>query len=69
MVVTKVGTTNPKVAWVAGVGASSGLGAAVARRFAKEGFTVAITGRTVERLRAVAAEINDNGGVAHALSR
>ncbi|MEX0627545.1 MAG: SDR family NAD(P)-dependent oxidoreductase [Cucumibacter sp.] len=44
-----------QVAWV--VGASSGIGAAVARRLAAEGFSVAISARRAERLAAMAAEI------------
>jgi len=60
--------TKPAVAWIAGVGASAGLGAAIARCFAKEGLTVALTGRSAERVRAVAAEIAAEGGRrAHAL--
>ena len=59
--------TEPAVAWIAGVGASAGLGAAVARRFAKEGLIVALTGRSAERVRAVAAEIAAGGGRARAL--
>jgi NAD(P)-dependent dehydrogenase (short-subunit alcohol dehydrogenase family) len=59
--------TRPAVAWIAGVGASAGLGAAVARRFAKGGFRVALTGRSAERVRAVAAEISAAGARAHAL--
>jgi NAD(P)-dependent dehydrogenase (short-subunit alcohol dehydrogenase family) len=55
------------VAWVAGVGASAGLGAAVARRFAREGLVVALTGRTSDRLRSVADEINGAGGSAVSL--
>jgi NAD(P)-dependent dehydrogenase (short-subunit alcohol dehydrogenase family) len=55
------------VAWIAGVGASAGLGAAVARRFSQGGFTVAVTGRTAERVESIAAEIRSAGGVAHAL--
>jgi NAD(P)-dependent dehydrogenase (short-subunit alcohol dehydrogenase family) len=55
------------VAWIAGVGASAGLGAAVARRYAKAGLTVALSGRTSERIEAVAAEIRKAGGRAHAL--
>jgi NAD(P)-dependent dehydrogenase (short-subunit alcohol dehydrogenase family) len=44
------------------------LGAAIARCFAKEGLTVALTGRSAERVRAVAAEIAAEGGRrAHAL--
>jgi NAD(P)-dependent dehydrogenase (short-subunit alcohol dehydrogenase family) len=55
------------VAWIAGVGASAGLGAAAARRFARAGLAVTLTGRNVERIRAVAAEIAAAGGRAHAL--
>jgi len=55
------------VVWVVGVGASAGLGAAVARRFAKEGHTVALTGRTGERVEKVAREIVEGGGKALAL--
>jgi NAD(P)-dependent dehydrogenase (short-subunit alcohol dehydrogenase family) len=55
------------VAWVVGVGASAGLGAAVARRFARGGLMVAMTGRNEDRLRAVEAEIAAAGGQARAL--
>jgi NAD(P)-dependent dehydrogenase (short-subunit alcohol dehydrogenase family) len=55
------------VAWVAGVGASRGNGAAVARRFAREGLQVAITGRSSESLHAIAAEIDAAGGRAIAV--
>ncbi len=64
-------TVGPKVdgvAWIAGVGVSAGLGAAVARRFAREGLAVALTGRTAERLESVAAEIRSAGGRAHVLA-
>jgi len=60
----KTAEKSPEVAWVAGVGASSGLGAAVARRFARGGLTVVVSGRTAERLDAVVAEIRAAGGVA-----
>jgi NAD(P)-dependent dehydrogenase (short-subunit alcohol dehydrogenase family) len=50
------------VAWVIGVGASRGTGAAVARRFAREGFTVAVTGRSAGSVRAIADEIKADGG-------
>ena len=63
---TSVNST-PAVSWIVGVGASAGLGAALGRRFAKEGLTVALTGRNADRLRSVAAEINHAGGRAHAL--
>jgi NAD(P)-dependent dehydrogenase (short-subunit alcohol dehydrogenase family) len=59
--------SSKPVAWIAGVGASAGLGAAVARRFAKEGFAVALTGRTASRVKALADEIRAAGGDAHAL--
>ena len=45
-----------------GVGAKSGLGAALARRFAREGLRVTIAGRTPERLLAVAEQIVAPGG-------
>ena len=59
--------SSPNVAWIAGVGASAGLGAALARRFAKGGLLVALTGRISERMQAVSAEIVAAGGRAHAL--
>jgi NAD(P)-dependent dehydrogenase (short-subunit alcohol dehydrogenase family) len=54
--------SGPGLAWVAGVSASAGLGAAAARRFAKAGLTVALTGRSDERVRKVADEIAAEGG-------
>jgi NAD(P)-dependent dehydrogenase (short-subunit alcohol dehydrogenase family) len=57
----------PTVAWIAGVGASAGLGAALARRFAAGGLLVAVTGRRAERVQALAAAIVAAGGQAHAL--
>jgi NAD(P)-dependent dehydrogenase (short-subunit alcohol dehydrogenase family) len=63
-----LGIEQKRVAWIAGVGASAGLGAALARRFAREGLTVALTGRTSARVEAVAAEIQESGGVAYALA-
>jgi NAD(P)-dependent dehydrogenase (short-subunit alcohol dehydrogenase family) len=56
-----------RLAWIAGVGASAGLGAALARRFSSEGLTVAVTGRSHERLDAVVGEIRAAGGHAIAL--
>ena len=56
------------VAWVAGVGASAGLGAALARRHARGGLAVAITGRSADRLEAVAEEIRAAGHRAHAVA-
>ncbi len=50
-------------ALVIGVGAQSGLGAGLARRFAREGLRVTISGRTPGRLEPVAAQIVADGGV------
>src|SRR5262245_23907950 len=43
-------------------GASSGIGAALARRLAAEGITVALTARREDALRTVAEEIQAAGG-------
>ncbi|HML29813.1 MAG TPA: SDR family NAD(P)-dependent oxidoreductase [Hyphomicrobium sp.] len=51
-----------RTALVVGVGSKSGLGAALARRFAREGLSVAIAGRNSEHLKAVAAEIRAKRG-------
>lgn len=50
------------VAWIAGVGPTQGLGAALGRRFARTGRTVFLTGRTPERLAEVVARIEAAGG-------
>jgi short-subunit dehydrogenase len=47
---------------IVGVGAETGLGAGLARRFAREGLRVVVAGRTEERLRAAAASIRSAGG-------
>jgi NAD(P)-dependent dehydrogenase (short-subunit alcohol dehydrogenase family) len=49
---------------VVGVGASAGLGAALCRRFGREGLHVFPAGRSPERLEAVAAEVRGAGGAA-----
>ncbi len=51
---------------VIGVGAETGLGAALARRFAQEGLRVTIASRTPERLRVVAEQIAAAGGAVSA---
>jgi NADP-dependent 3-hydroxy acid dehydrogenase YdfG len=47
-------------------GASSGIGAAIARAFGSQGFAVALGARRTDRLAAVAREIEDAGGRAFA---
>ncbi len=49
---------------VVGVGASRGLGAALARRFAREGHPVVLAGRTATRLEEIAAEVRAIGPAA-----
>ena len=49
---------------VVGVGASQGLGAAIARRFARCGYPVAIAGRTPAKVEAVLAELKAEGAEA-----
>src|SRR5580700_10909974 len=55
-------TAESSIAWVAGVGGQAGLGAATARRFASAGLTVAITGRTAEKIQLVTDAIRSAGG-------
>ncbi|MDP8948003.1 MAG: SDR family NAD(P)-dependent oxidoreductase [Actinomycetota bacterium] len=57
---------NGKVAAILGVG--PGLGAAVARRFASEGFAVALMARSNESVAGVREEIEGNGGTALCVS-
>jgi NAD(P)-dependent dehydrogenase (short-subunit alcohol dehydrogenase family) len=54
-------------ALIVGVGASRGLGAALARRFARGGHDVVVAGRTAQKVEAVAASIRDAGGKATAV--
>jgi len=48
-------------------GASSGMGAAIARRFADEGCRVVVSARRADRLHALAYEITSRGGEALAV--
>ncbi len=59
--------TQVKSALVVGVGASRGLGAALARRFSREGLHVVVAGRTAEKVEKVASEIRAAGGSAQAV--
>jgi NAD(P)-dependent dehydrogenase (short-subunit alcohol dehydrogenase family) len=54
--------TKGATALVVGVGARQGLGAASARRFARDGYHVVIAGRTGEKLKQVAEEIASSAG-------
>ncbi|MBW2724582.1 MAG: SDR family NAD(P)-dependent oxidoreductase [Deltaproteobacteria bacterium] len=56
------------VAVVVGVGQSQGLGAAIARRTAREGLHTFIAGRTEERLETIVKEIEAQGGKATAVA-
>ena len=49
-------------ALVIGVGAERGLGAALAKRFAREGHHVIVAGRTLDKIETVAATIVAEGG-------
>lgn len=53
-----------KIAVVTGAG--TGIGAAIAQRFAADGATVCVTGRKLEQVEAVAGEIVTEGGTAFA---
>ena len=59
--------SDSKVAVVLGVGAAQGLGAAVATRFAREGYAAVVAGRTAGNLDAVVRQIQERGGIAHAV--
>ncbi|WP_327067290.1 SDR family oxidoreductase [Kitasatospora sp. NBC_01250] len=61
-----MGTGQRKVAVV--TGASSGIGAATARRLAAEGFEVVLTARRTERIEELAKEIEGQGGAARAIT-
>jgi NAD(P)-dependent dehydrogenase (short-subunit alcohol dehydrogenase family) len=58
----------PRVAIVIGVGAEAGLGAALARRFARDGLHALLGARSAERIEAVAAAIRAQGGAASAVA-
>lgn len=55
--------SNAKVCLV--IGAGDATGGAVAKRFAREGYTVCATRRSLEKLAPLMAEIRAAGGVAH----
>jgi len=53
---------------VVGVGAERGLGAALSKRFAREGYHVIVAGRTTAKIETAAADIARNGGSAEAIA-
>jgi NAD(P)-dependent dehydrogenase (short-subunit alcohol dehydrogenase family) len=57
-------TTAIPTAVVVGVGAEQGLGAALCRRFAAEGYHVLVAGRTASKIEAVARGVSAAGGSA-----
>jgi short-subunit dehydrogenase len=57
-----MGTASPRVVLI--TGASSGLGAAVARELGSSGHRLALVARRADRLEAVAAEVRGRGGEA-----
>ena len=59
--------TERKTALIVGVGAKKGLGAAIARRFSREGFDVVVAGRTAEKLDAVLDDLIATGAKASAV--
>lgn len=46
------------------IGAGDATGSAVAKRFAREGFTLCVTRRNVEKLSALVSDIEAAGGIA-----
>jgi len=58
-------TDKPHSAVVFGVGASNGLGAALAKRFAREGLQTYVVGRTEEKLTTVSEDITAGGWIAY----
>ncbi len=58
---------SARTAVVVGVGAGRGLGAALCRRFAAEGYRVLVAGRTPEKIARVARAICETGGSAESI--
>jgi NAD(P)-dependent dehydrogenase (short-subunit alcohol dehydrogenase family) len=54
-------TMANRSAVVLGVGPTRGLGAAIARRFAREGFRVTVMGRSAEKLEQAVADLKSRG--------
>src|ERR1700744_3580066 len=60
-------TALQRTAIVVGVGSEQGLGAALSRRFAREGYRVIVSGRTEAKVARVTDTIIDDGGKAEAV--
>jgi NAD(P)-dependent dehydrogenase (short-subunit alcohol dehydrogenase family) len=58
--------TSPKSAVALVIGAGDALGGAIAKRFARAGYTACVTRRSAEKLAALKAEIEMAGGTCHA---
>jgi len=52
---------------VVGVGPTRGLGAAIARRFAREGFRVTVMGRSADKINGALADLRASGAEAEAI--
>ena len=59
---------STQTAVIVGVGAERGLGAALCRRFAAEGYHVLVAGRTPEKITQVVDVINQKGSSAEAVA-
>lgn len=60
-------SATKEAAWINGVGAFEGLGAALARRFAQGGYRVAVSGRSPDKLNVVVDSIRAQGSDALAV--
>ena len=59
--------TKSKVCLV--IGAGDATGGAVAKRFAREGYVVCVTRRTLEKLQPLLETIHQSGGLAHGFAQ
>ncbi|MEM1139918.1 MAG: SDR family NAD(P)-dependent oxidoreductase [Pseudomonadota bacterium] len=63
-----VAENEGKVVVIIGVGNTRGVGAALARRFGREGLHCVLAGRTTEKLAAIVTEVEAAGGSAEAVA-
>ncbi|MEO1656526.1 MAG: SDR family NAD(P)-dependent oxidoreductase [Pseudomonadota bacterium] len=57
----------PETVVIVGAGVPDGVGGALAHRFAKEGYAIIASGRTLAKVEATAASVRDAGGSAEAI--